>query len=110
MPIYEYACAKCGEFEHRQSLSDPVLKRCPSCKSKVTKLISSSAFALKGGGWYSDAYQTKAAPSGGGAAGGSSSSSSTSTSSTSTGSTSTGSTGGTSGSSTGGGSSSGSGD
>jgi len=63
MPIYEYACPKCGDFEERQSLNDPVLKRCPICKSKVTKLISSSAFALKGGGWYSDAYQKKATPS-----------------------------------------------
>jgi putative FmdB family regulatory protein len=59
MPIYEYACPKCGEFEQRQSLSDPVLKKCPTCRSKVTKLISASAFTLKGGGWYSDAYQKK---------------------------------------------------
>jgi putative FmdB family regulatory protein len=59
MPIYEYACPKCGEFEQRQSLSDPVLKKCPTCRSKVTKLISTSAFTLKGGGWYSDAYQKK---------------------------------------------------
>jgi putative FmdB family regulatory protein len=63
MPIYEYACPKCGEFEARQSLSDPVLKKCPTCRSKVTKLISSSAFTLKGGGWYSDAYQKKASSS-----------------------------------------------
>jgi len=69
MPIYEYACPKCGDFEHRQSLSDPILKRCPSCKAKVTKLISSSAFTLKGGGWYSDAYQKKATPSGGSSGG-----------------------------------------
>ena len=62
MPIYEYACPKCGEFEQRQSLSDPVLKKCPTCRSKVTKLISSSAFTLKGGGWYSDAYQKKTPP------------------------------------------------
>lgn len=68
MPIYEYQCAKCGEFEHRQSISDPVLKRCPQCKGKVTKLISSSAFQLKGGGWYSDAYSKK---SGSGSSGGS---------------------------------------
>lgn len=63
MPIYEYACPKCGEFEQRQSLSDPVLKKCPTCKSKVTKLISSSAFSLKGGGWYSDAYSKKSSSS-----------------------------------------------
>lgn len=70
MPIYEYECAKCGEFEYRQSLNDPTLKRCPSCKSKVTKIMSSSAFQLKGGGWYSDAYQKKATPSGSGGTGG----------------------------------------
>lgn len=64
MPIYEYGCPKCGEFECRQSLHDQPLKRCPTCKSKVTKLISSSAFQLKGGGWYSDAYQKKASSSG----------------------------------------------
>jgi putative FmdB family regulatory protein len=63
MPIYEYACPKCGEFEQRQSLSDPVLKKCPTCRSKVTKLISTSAFTLKGGGWYSDAYQKKSSSS-----------------------------------------------
>lgn len=71
MPIYEYDCPKCGEFERRQSVSDPVLKRCPTCKGKVTKLISSSAFSLKGGGWYSDAYQKKSAPTGGDGSGGS---------------------------------------
>jgi putative FmdB family regulatory protein len=60
MPIYEYGCPKCGDFEVRQSMSDPALKRCPTCKSKVQKLISASAFLLKGGGWYSDAYQKKA--------------------------------------------------
>ena len=60
MPIYEYACPKCGEFENRQSLNDPILKRCPTCKSKVTKLISASAFQLKGEGWYSDGYHKKA--------------------------------------------------
>jgi putative FmdB family regulatory protein len=59
MPIYEYACPKCGEFEERQSMNDPALKKCPTCRSKVTKLISASAFTLKGGGWYSDAYQKK---------------------------------------------------
>lgn len=73
MPIYEYQCPKCGEFEHRQSISDPILKKCPTCKAKVTKLISSSAFQLKGGGWYSDAYSKKGGSGGsdGGSSGGS---------------------------------------
>ncbi|HYB98243.1 MAG TPA: zinc ribbon domain-containing protein [Candidatus Limnocylindrales bacterium] len=59
MPIYEYACPKCGEFEFTQSIKDSPLARCPKCRSKVTKLISSAAFQLKGGGWYSDGYQKK---------------------------------------------------
>lgn len=69
MPIYEYECGKCGEFEHRQNLSDPVLKRCPTCKSKVTKIMSSSGFQLKGGGWYADAYQKKSSSDSGGTGG-----------------------------------------
>lgn len=59
MPIYEYSCPKCGEFEQRQSIHDDPLRRCPKCRSKVTKLISASGFHLKGGGWYADAYQKK---------------------------------------------------
>lgn len=58
MPIYEYACDKCGhEFEREQRMSDPPIKTCPKCKGrKVTKLISRSSFVLKGGGWYADGY------------------------------------------------------
>ena len=59
MPIYEYDCRKCGPFEVTQSLSEDPLSRCPECRSKVTKLISSSSFHLKGGGWYSDGYSAK---------------------------------------------------
>jgi putative FmdB family regulatory protein len=58
MPIYEYACDKCGhEFEREQRMSDSPVKTCPKCKArKVTKLISRSSFVLKGGGWYADGY------------------------------------------------------
>jgi putative FmdB family regulatory protein len=58
MPIYEYACDKCGhEFEREQKMADPPVKTCPECKGrKVTKLISRSSFVLKGGGWYADGY------------------------------------------------------
>ena len=61
MPIYEYECRKCGVFDYEQSIADRPLARCPKCRSKVTKLISASAFHLKGGGWYSDGYDRKAA-------------------------------------------------
>jgi len=61
VPIYEYECRKCGVFDYEQSIADRPLARCPKCRSKVTKLISASAFHLKGGGWYSDGYDRKAA-------------------------------------------------
>jgi putative FmdB family regulatory protein len=59
VPIYEYECRKCGVFDYEQSISDRPLGRCPKCRSKVTKLISATAFHLKGGGWYSDGYDRK---------------------------------------------------
>ena len=56
MPIYEYECPKCGVFEFSQPISEDPIKRCPTCRRAVTKLLSASAFHLKGGGWYSDSY------------------------------------------------------
>lgn len=56
MPTYEYECTKGHRFEFEQSMHDPALKRCRICRSKVQRLISASAFILKGGGWYSDGY------------------------------------------------------
>ncbi|MEO8211868.1 MAG: zinc ribbon domain-containing protein [Myxococcales bacterium] len=60
MPIYEYACAACAHtFEEWQKMSDPPVKTCPKCKKKkVEKLISHTAFQLKGGGWYKDLYSS----------------------------------------------------
>jgi putative FmdB family regulatory protein len=59
MPIYEYECRKCGVFDHEHPMSARPLARCPRCRSKVTKLISATAFHLKGGGWYADGYDKK---------------------------------------------------
>lgn len=59
MPIYEYSCPKCGEFDVMQKITDGPLKKCPTCKSKVSKLISNPAFHLKGGGWYITDYGRK---------------------------------------------------
>ena len=56
MPIYEYRCEKCGEFEHSQRITDPALQRCPTCKRKVRRLISNTSFQLKGSGWYVTDY------------------------------------------------------
>lgn len=60
MPIYEYRCASCEkEFEVIQKFSDPPIKKCEHCGGKVEKLISSSAFHLKGTGWYATDYAKK---------------------------------------------------
>jgi putative FmdB family regulatory protein len=59
MPIYEYHCGRCGEFEAMQRISDKQLTRCPACRGKVTKLISSTSFHLKGSGWYATDYARK---------------------------------------------------
>jgi putative FmdB family regulatory protein len=48
--IYEYQCKKCGVFEVLQSNYE-ALNRCPSCKSRIHKLVSLSSFQLKGEGW-----------------------------------------------------------
>jgi putative FmdB family regulatory protein len=56
MPIYEYRCEHCGEFEEMQRITDPPLARCPRCHRKVRRLISSTSFQLKGSGWYVTDY------------------------------------------------------
>jgi putative FmdB family regulatory protein len=63
MPIYEYACDKCGhEFEAEQRITEAPLKSCPACRGrKVRRLISRTSFVLKGSGWYSDLYSSPGA-------------------------------------------------
>jgi putative FmdB family regulatory protein len=56
MPIYEYECPKCGRFDVIQKMSAPKLKTHDVCGSKVTKLMSASAFAFKGSGFYITDY------------------------------------------------------
>jgi putative FmdB family regulatory protein len=59
MPIYEYSCPKCGEFEATQRITEEPLRKCPTCRSKVKKLISNTSFQLKGSGWYVTDYARK---------------------------------------------------
>jgi putative FmdB family regulatory protein len=57
MPIYEYRCLACGhQFELMQKFSDPPAQACNVCSGEVQKLISRSAFHLKGSGWYVTDY------------------------------------------------------
>lgn len=60
MPIYEYECKKCGEvIEEFQNFSDKPLKKHKECGGKLERLISLSAFHLKGSGWYDTEYGKK---------------------------------------------------
>ncbi len=60
MPMYEYKCNECGlVFEARQKFSDAPLSECSECGGGVEKLISQTAFTLKGGGWYDQGYGSK---------------------------------------------------
>jgi putative FmdB family regulatory protein len=58
MPLYEYECGSCGgRFETIQKFSDPLLTECRLCHaSGVRKVLSPTAFVLKGGGWYASDY------------------------------------------------------
>lgn len=58
MPLYEYKCEKCGIFERLQKGFE-VLEKCPVCKSKVKKLLSSFRPVFKGSGFYETDYKRK---------------------------------------------------
>jgi putative FmdB family regulatory protein len=68
MPLYEYQCSRCGVFETIQRFSDAPLEVCPQCEAKgvtspVSRIISRSAFHLKGGGWYKTDYSSSSSSS-----------------------------------------------
>ncbi len=61
MPIYEYACEKCQKTtELLQKVGEDSPELCPMCGTSGTlkKVVSNSAFHLKGGGWYKDLYSS----------------------------------------------------
>jgi putative FmdB family regulatory protein len=63
VPTYDYVCEACGhEFEHFQSMSDPVLKKCPKCgKRRLVRRIGAGAgLIFKGSGFYVTDYKSAA--------------------------------------------------
>ena len=62
MPIYTYKCNACGiELTKRFDLRDKAPQSCDEvnhngCAGTLTKLVSSTHFALKGAAWYRDGY------------------------------------------------------
>jgi putative FmdB family regulatory protein len=67
MPIHEYQCRKCEAVVERiEGMHDGPMKKCPSCGGKVDRMMSSSAFVLKGTGWYATDYGTRSHDNGNG--------------------------------------------
>jgi putative FmdB family regulatory protein len=59
MPLYEYACQKCGErIEIIQRMNDPPSSICPTCGGELRKLFSSPAIQFKGSGFHKTDYAT----------------------------------------------------
>ncbi|WP_422444186.1 FmdB family zinc ribbon protein [Thermoanaerobacterium sp. DL9XJH110] len=60
MPVYEYRCSKCGDFEKEQSIKDDPLKTCPTCGGPVKRLISHNVgLVFKGSGFHITDYVHK---------------------------------------------------
>jgi putative FmdB family regulatory protein len=61
MPTYDYVCDACGhEFEEFQSITEPVLRKCPECKKlKLRRLFGTgAAVVFKGSGFYQTDYRS----------------------------------------------------
>ncbi len=59
MPIYEYLCQDCKQiFEDWQQDHEERDIPCPVCGGNAKRIISSTSFVLKGGGWYASGYSS----------------------------------------------------
>lgn len=61
MPIYEYQCDSCGSqreliLKHGE-VARPI---CSACRKRMRRVISKTAFILKGSGWYVTDYPSDA--------------------------------------------------
>lgn len=62
MPTYDYCCTACNhEFEHFQSISSPVKRKCPACgQLRLKRLIGpGAAIMFKGSGFYETDYRSE---------------------------------------------------
>jgi putative FmdB family regulatory protein len=61
MPIYEYQCDSCGS--QRELILKPgevARPTCAKCRKCMRRVISQTAFVLKGSGWYVTDYPSEA--------------------------------------------------
>jgi putative FmdB family regulatory protein len=61
MPTYVYECARCDHrFELMQGITEPPRQRCPRCRGKVRRLMSSGGgLIFRGSGFYETDYKRK---------------------------------------------------
>ena len=59
MPVYEFECKECGEISEDLVRMGTKNITCPKCQAKAHKIMSTTTFKLKGGGWYADGYASK---------------------------------------------------
>jgi putative FmdB family regulatory protein len=60
VPLYEYACLKCGRHTDKiEPVAGPHLRKCPHCGGKVESVITAPAIKFKGSGWYINDYAAK---------------------------------------------------
>jgi putative FmdB family regulatory protein len=61
MPIFEYQCDTCGaQREMLLKHGEVARPTCATCRKRMRRVISRSAFILKGSGWYVTDYPSDA--------------------------------------------------
>ena len=61
MPIYEYQCDSCGaQRELILKHGEVARPTCTDCRKRMRRVISKTAFILKGSGWYVTDYPSDA--------------------------------------------------
>ena len=61
MPIYEYQCDTCGaQRELLLKHGEVARPTCTACRKRMRRVISKTAFILKGSGWYVTDYPSDA--------------------------------------------------
>ncbi len=48
MPLYDYMCSECGQFEAISSVSKRTVHKCPSCSREAKQMLSAPSIALDG--------------------------------------------------------------
>lgn len=51
MPIYEFSCSKCGNFEVKQSIHEDHIAVCPNCKAMAIRVFTPTAVIFNAPGF-----------------------------------------------------------